>query len=316
MKVLFIGMNADFSYIPLKAVAAAHEVVGVVCTSRFYYVPEAEEQHRIWDGPMKVYRYFKPLFTLQSFARERGVPCFLLDRSNRDALPAFVRDCGADIICSSAAPMLKREVFAAPLYGAINFHPSLLPKYRGPSPWIWQYYFMEAETGATIHFIDDGEDTGDILKQESLPIELGMPVGVLIRRTALLGGRLMAEALDEIEAGQAEIFVQRDMPCPFRARNVEPDEKLIDWENWPIERVWHVLQGTWPWLEHIPERTRGMRWQVGDYRLGAVAGEPGSFVREGKTAYFCHPMGRIYVKPVWSWKQWLKEGLYKSSFIW
>jgi len=71
--------------------------------------------------------------------------------------------------------------------------------------------------------------------------------------TALsLGKDLMVRALDDLAAHRIERRPQRRVSCSGRARNISPDEKLIDLTKWPIERAWHVMQGTPLWLDPIP----------------------------------------------------------------
>ena len=67
--------------------------------------------------------------------------------------------------------ILKKNIIQIPLYGCINLHPSLLPNYRGLSPQHWPIINGDIETGITVHFVDEGIDTGDIILQHKILID-------------------------------------------------------------------------------------------------------------------------------------------------
>ena len=66
--------------------------------------------------------------------------------------------------------MLKRELLEIPGHGALNMHGSLLPKYRGRVPVNWAIIHGETETGATLHYMTEKPDNGDIVAQQAVPI--------------------------------------------------------------------------------------------------------------------------------------------------
>ncbi len=175
-------------------------------------------------------------------------------------------DCNRTSPVSPPSPFLfPAMMLTLPRWGFLNCHPSLLPNYRGPNPWFWQYYQMEQMGGVTIHRLDAGEDTGDILVQESFPIEPGWELARFKAVTARRGAALMVQVLQDLCTGNIHPSAQRHLPCAVRARNIRPDEPLFDWENWPIARAWHMLRGTLDDLHSLPAPQGllpGMAWQV------------------------------------------------------
>ncbi len=164
MKVLFMGQSSPLTMIPLKAVAKHHEIAGIAESTSVRYKPAVELIKRIVDGR-------KAYVSLRYFARKKAIPYYAQSDASQIGLANFVQSINPDIICVAGfSRLLKKDVFSVPLHGAINFHPALLPNYRGPQPLFWHYYFMEPQIGATIHYLDEGEDTGDIIKQKSMPI--------------------------------------------------------------------------------------------------------------------------------------------------
>ncbi len=93
---------------------------------------------------------------------------------------------------------LPPEVFSAPRYGSINIHPSLLPKYRGPSPTYWILHNREKSTGLTCHYVDDNFDTGPIIYQIEVPVFPEDTHDNLIERQKSVTGDLLRESLRRI----------------------------------------------------------------------------------------------------------------------
>ena len=84
----------------------------------------------------------------------------------------LMREANADLGVSLGNGYLGSKVFSAPKYGMINSHGEILPQFQGAQSVIWQLYEGQAETGYTIHQIDRHIDTGPILYQEKIPLEL------------------------------------------------------------------------------------------------------------------------------------------------
>ena len=83
-----------------------------------------------------------------------------------------IKDSNPDIIFSVYyRKILSKEILNIPRLGCINIHPSLLPFYRGPAPTAWALLNNEKEVGLTIHYMDEGIDTGDVLVQKKVPVD-------------------------------------------------------------------------------------------------------------------------------------------------
>ncbi|WP_281085258.1 formyltransferase family protein, partial [Methanosarcina acetivorans] len=67
------------------------------------------------------------------------------------------------IVVFSMSHLLKENVFNVPSYGTVNIHYSYLPEYGGPNPLFWQYYDYILDPGVTLHYVDKGEDTGNVI---------------------------------------------------------------------------------------------------------------------------------------------------------
>jgi methionyl-tRNA formyltransferase len=100
------------------------------------------------------------------------------------------------IVVAAFAYLLPPDVLAAPLHGCLNVHPSLLPRYRGPSPIASALLNGDAETGVSIMLMDSGLDTGPVLSQERVPIDDACTTGTLTMLLAERGARLLVSMLD------------------------------------------------------------------------------------------------------------------------
>ena len=115
---------------------------------------------------------------------------------------AELRHFRADVIVVAAYGLiLPQPVLELPRYGAINIHASLLPRWRGATPIQRALLAGDRDTGVSIMQMDAGLDTGPVLMQEKLSILEDDTMGTLHDRLAELGAKLMAQALDELEAG-------------------------------------------------------------------------------------------------------------------
>lgn len=237
------------------------EVIGIIECA-----PRIKTQKRILDvlrGQRKT--------ALNAYADGKSIPYFYMEKSN-EALREWVTKIAPDLmVVYSMSQLLSEAIFCIPKFGTINLHPSLLPKYRGANPDFWQYYDMDFKKGCTVHYIDKGEDTGDILLKGAFEMDLGMPSpavnDILISD---IGVHLLFSAIENIES-LPRIPQPAVSPTP-RARNLKAAEHatIIDWNNWAIERVWHVLRGTELWLNAIPQPRDllhiGTRWKIGEYK--------------------------------------------------
>src|SRR3990170_5700093 len=107
--------------------------------------------------------------------------------------------------------MVPEEFLNIPTKGSIQYHPSLLPAYRGPSAINWPIIKGETETGLSIFWPDNGLDTGDVLLQKTTPIGPKDTLGsVYFDRLFPMGVAAMLEAIDLVKAGKAPRTKQDD----------------------------------------------------------------------------------------------------------
>jgi methionyl-tRNA formyltransferase len=137
-----------------------------------------------------------------------------------------------------------------PTKGSIQYHPSLLPKFRGPSAINWPIIEGEAETGLSIFWPDNGLDTGDVLLQKTTPISNTDTLGsVYFDRLFPMGVDAMMESVDLVKAGKAPRIKQDESKATYEGR-ATAEIARIDWgKSWrqidPLIRGCNPAPGAW-----------------------------------------------------------------------
>jgi methionyl-tRNA formyltransferase len=183
---------------------------------------------------------------LKEAALAAGIPVFqpprMKDPQAYDQMVSLNPDLA---VLAFVTDIVPGKVLAVPKLGAICYHPSILPKYRGASAINWAVINGEKETGLTIFWVDEGIDTGDILLQKKVEIGPNDTTGtVYFNQLYPRGVEACVEAVDLIARGQAPRIAQDhsqatyDPPC---------DEKMatLNW-NQPARKVYDFVRGCDP----------------------------------------------------------------------
>ncbi len=157
------------------------------------------------------------------------------------------------IICGGMPWRIPPEVLALPRLGAINLHPALLPKYRGPAAIEWAFRNGDRETGFTIHRISPEFDTGAILAQARIPIDDGDDIDSLVAKFGPVLPGLLGQALDRVAAGDPGD--PQDETGASYAGLFEDVWRRIDWTT-PARTV-HAQVRSWTGTRDIPKGAWG-----------------------------------------------------------
>jgi methionyl-tRNA formyltransferase len=145
---------------------------------------------------------------------------------------------------------VPEEFLNAPTHGSIQYHPSLLPEYRGASAINWPIILGEKETGLSIFWPDNGLDTGDVLLQKKTPLSKADTMGeVYFKRLFPMGVDAMLESVDLVKAGKAPRIKQDESKATYEGR-ATADIARIDWgKSWrqidPLVRGCNPAPGAW-----------------------------------------------------------------------
>ena len=183
---------------------------------------------------------------LRLTAQEKGLRVHQF-KSLRDPDAAkAMQDAGADIgIMAFVLQFAPQEFVTIPRHGTIQYHPSLLPKYRGPSSINWPLIQGETETGLTIFRPSDGLDEGAVILQKKTPIGPDDTLGtVYFNRLFPMGVQAMLEAADLVVAGRHAETVQDESQASYQGW-CRTAEAKIDWSK-PIDQVYNLIRGCNP----------------------------------------------------------------------
>lgn len=213
MDVVFLG-SGSFAVPSLEAlVRAGHRVRAAVSQ------PDREKGRGRAVTPPPV----KPV------AEALGIPVFQPARVRLPEAQDHLRSLSPDVqVVVAYGQILPRTVIDIPRLGTINVHASLLPRYRGAAPIQWAIVRGETETGVTTMQIDEGLDTGPILRSRATAIGDEETAEELELRLSLLGAELLLETLSGLENGSVEP-VPQDHAQATLAPLITKEEGRIDW---------------------------------------------------------------------------------------
>ncbi len=170
-----------------------------------------------------------------NICNEENVPVFTGNPRNGKAAE-FITACSCDVLLSiNYLFIVDRDIIGLGKKYAINFHGSLLPKYRGRTPHVWAIINNEKKTGITAHLIDEGCDTGDIVYQEAIeigPEQTGADLLVVYQKRypVIVNEVLRLIANDTIKR------VQQDESKASYFGKRTPEDGQINW-SWQRERI-------------------------------------------------------------------------------
>lgn len=179
-------------------------------------------------------------------ALDLGLEVYQPDNVNSQESIDKLRSINPDFIVVAAfGQILRKEILSIPKYGCINVHASLLPKYRGAAPINWAIIEGEDTTGITIMEMDEGLDTGDMLKKISIEIDPLDDYPSLHDKLSTLGGDILLESLREIVDGSVNKKIQDDSLSNY-APMIFKGTGEIDW-NKKAKDIVNKIRGLKPW---------------------------------------------------------------------
>jgi methionyl-tRNA formyltransferase len=225
LKIAIIGQQ-DFGKAVLEAFLARGDTVAGV-----FVAPEKEGAKA---DPMKV------------VAQERGLKVFQFASLKSPEATKAMKDLDADIgIMAFVLQFAPQEFVSIPKHGTIQYHPSLLPKYRGPSSINWPISRGEKRTGLTIFRPTDGLDEGPVILQKETEVSENDTLGtVYFDRLFPMGVKAMLEAADLVVAGKHREAVQDESQATYEGW-FRANEAKVNWHN-HVDFIHNIIRGADP----------------------------------------------------------------------
>ena len=191
--------------------------------------------------------------------------------------PERLRALGADVgVVIAFGQILPRAVLDAPRRGSINVHGSLLPRYRGAAPIQWAIMRGETVTGITTFQMDEGMDTGAMLRSARVTIGPEETAGELAARLSVLGAEVLVDTLDELDTLTPQPQRHEDATLAPRLKRTDGH---LDWRR-PARELINRIRGCNPWPGAL---TRGPAGSLTIWRATAAGsgpvGTPGTLAR-------------------------------------
>lgn len=275
MRIALIG-SQDFGKVALEAfLERGDEVVAVFCPP---------------DNP----RVTKPEI-LKETALARGLNMLQFPSLKGPEAANAMRQSNADIcVMAYVLQSVSQDLVKIPRFGTIQYHPSLLPKYRGPSAIGWSIALGETKTGLTIFRPSDGLDEGEVILQKEVLIGPDDTLGqVYFNHLFPLGVKALLEAADLVAAGKHQEMVQDESQANYEGWFDEAAAR-IHWSN-HVSQIYNLIRacnpapGAWTAIN-------GERVQIYDVRkhvtptFGSIKGRPGEVVEVSSNSFkvACH----------------------------
>ncbi len=181
---------------------------------------------------------------VKKYATSQNLPILQPKNLKNEDFHRALKNLQANLHIVVAFRMLPKVVWQMPEFGTFNLHASLLPEYRGAAPIHWAIINGETKTGVTTFFIDDKIDTGEIILQKEIEIEIDETLGSLHDKLMMLGASLVIETVELIKTGNVKTIKQPVLklkPAP----KLYPDNCRIDWsEN--LDTIYNKIRGLNP----------------------------------------------------------------------
>ena len=275
LNILFIG-TSEFAVKPLELLCKQNYNIAAVLTRRD---KTGGRGKKLIKSPVK------------EFAEKNRLNIIQPENINSSEVSDFIKNKDIHLgIVISYGGIIKKDIFSAPKYGTINVHPSLLPKYRGPSPIQSSLLHGDEKTGVSVIEITDKMDAGPILLQEEEIISINDNYFSLHDKLSEKGGELLLKYLINME--KTEKKYQNDNEATY-CNLIKKEHGLINWEKdsfeihnqirafvkWPVAftlfkgKILKIYTSKYSEDSEFPEFSPGSILKLSKKKFGVVCGD-------------------------------------------
>ncbi|CAG0124520.1 methionyl-tRNA formyltransferase [Rhodocyclaceae bacterium] len=227
--------------------------------------------------------------SVAELAALHDIPVITPDNPNTPEVVERIRALQPDFFFSFYyREMLKRELLALPRQGALNMHGSLLPKYRGRVPVNWAIIKGETETGATLHYMTEKPDNGDIVAQQAVPILPYDTALQVFQKVTVAAEMALHACLPDLLAGKAQA-VPQDLSQGAYYGGRKPEDGVIDWSK-PAQEIHNLVRAVAPPYPGASTRLMGKTMRILQTLVAdcvASGAAPSFYVKDGKAYADC-----------------------------
>ncbi len=219
MNVVFLGMNSDYSVMPLLAIREEFKVCGV-----FELRAAPAFRDKLKSSVKRLIRYRSSgAFSLEKSSVAYGIPFLAADRVDDLSFLSWIKDKKPDLICVAGfGKKIPKEILDIPALGVINIHAGPLPVYRGAHPFFYLIKNREVNGGVSIHWMNEKFDDGLIIQVHSFPLIKGMNLAMYNTICGYKAAQNISAVLRALKNGTQLPVVPND---PARAVNCYSPQK-------------------------------------------------------------------------------------------
>ncbi|OGS97751.1 MAG: formyltransferase [Gallionellales bacterium RIFCSPLOWO2_02_60_31] len=227
--------------------------------------------------------------SVAELAALHDIPVITPDNPNAPEVVEQIRALQPDFFFSFYyREMLKRELLEIPKRGALNMHGSLLPKYRGRVPVNWAIIHGEISTGATLHYMTEKPDNGDIVAQQAVPILPDDTALQVFQKVTVAAEIALNGVLPALLAGKAQAL-QQDLSKGAYFGGRKAEDGIIDWSQ-PAQAIHNLVRAVAPPYPGATTQLMNKPMRILQTLVTGctVSGEkPAFYVKEGKAYAVC-----------------------------
>ena len=237
MRVVVLGKGLMLANIVLGALDAGAEVVGVL-----RYEQTSMNQFKLF---FKDYFQSAPEVTL---LKKLGINEIRMKSVNSAAFRKLMIALNVDLILVGTwKEKIRKETFNIPKIATVNVHPSLLPKYRGPNPYMQTILHGEKYSGVTLHLVDENYDSGPILLQEKVEILPDDTSKELRERSVRVARKLVGDFISDLNDKIITPIAQNEKFASYFA-NISGKEKMLDFTFQTSDEICRTVKALHPFL--------------------------------------------------------------------
>ena len=155
--------------------------------------------------------------TIIGLAKKNNIPAYRIKTPNSKKFREELIKFKPDIIINQSQSIIRKEILEIPSIGVLNRHNALLPKNRGRLTPFWVLYNKERETGVSIHFVEEGLDSGEIIVQKKYKVEKKDSFNSLVKKNYKIAPKAMLEAINLLEKKQNKFLPNDDSLATYNS---------------------------------------------------------------------------------------------------
>tara|TARA_B000000609_G_scaffold30386_1_gene20678 strand:+ start:281 stop:1237 length:957 start_codon:yes stop_codon:yes gene_type:complete len=282
LKIIFMG-TPEFSIKPLKALlGSAHKIIAI------YSQPPRKSGRGMRENRTPVH----------AFGEDKKIPVYTPQNFKNNNEIAFIKDLNPDIIIVSAYGLiLPKKILDIPKFGCLNIHASILPRWRGAAPIQRSIMNGDKETGITFMLMNEGLDTGMIVKKFSIKIDQYMNAKSLHDKLSLLASDNLIDTLYKYVNDEIQPYNQEEKGITY-AEKIQKIECRISWKK-SADEVLNLIRGLSPYPGAWFLSKKNKRVKVLDARISHIKNnfKPGEVISEQVIACGESAIEILLVKP-------------------